>query len=121
MEWRCAFWIVCLIAFFDVAICATEKNDKEDEVDKNSVEYILQHPEHPDFYSVGWNDTDYKLIKATEDLVKKIMPIIIRQSSEITISGPCMAALFKMLLAFKKQKVWAYRCMYNSLLLVIYF
>lgn len=111
MEWKCAIWIVCIFAIFEVAICATEKNSKDDEVDKNSVEYILEHPEHPDFYAVGWNYTDYKLMKSTEDLVKKIMPMIIRQSSEITISGPCMAALFKMLLAFKKQTPWAYRRM----------
>lgn len=110
-KWKCAVWIVCIFAIFDVAICATEKNSKNDEEDKNSVEYILQHPEHPDYHAVGWNYTDYKLMKATEDLVIKLMPIIIRQSSEITISGPCMAALFKMLLAFRKQTFWAYRRM----------
>lgn len=114
MQWSAALGIVCLLAVFDVAISATGKNGTAEE-DTNSIEYILQHPEHPRFHPVAWNDTDYKLIKGTEDMIKKLMPMIVRQSSEINLSGPCMAALFKMILAIRKQRTWAYKRMYNIL------
>lgn len=107
MHWKVLLGLACLMVS---ALGLARSADGEE--DRNSMEYILSHPEHPDYYPVAWNDTDYKLIKATEDAVKKLMPMIVRQSSEINLSGPCMASLFKMILAIRKQKVWAYRRTY---------
>lgn len=111
MEWRVVLGIVVWQAITILAATPDQEKNGEVQEDTNSIEYILEHPEHPMFYPVAWNDSDYKMIKATEDMVKKIMPMVIRSSSEIDLSGPCMASLFKMILAIKKQKMWAYNSM----------
>lgn len=108
------FRAICLIALFSSNMAAKEKSKKEPQ-DKDSLEAILNNPDHPDFLYVSWNNSDYKVIDATNQMVKKMMAMVIRSSSDVEISGPCMSALFKLMQAIRKQNPWAYKCKYYIL------
>ncbi|KAG8178211.1 hypothetical protein JTE90_026979 [Oedothorax gibbosus] len=82
-----------------------EKRDEEmSEIDK-----ILEDPDHPDHIAAAWNATDHSFSKTVEQVMKKLMPMVIRSSSSVDLSGPCMAALFKMMLGIRQGKLWASR------------
>ncbi|KAG8178210.1 hypothetical protein JTE90_026978 [Oedothorax gibbosus] len=106
------FRIFCLVALFCSSMAAKKKPDKEPSI-KDSLEAILGNPDHPDFISVSWNNSDYKVTEANEQMMKKMMAMVIRQSSEIELSGPCMSALFKLMQAMRKQKLWATKRKYH--------
>ncbi|CAL1270723.1 unnamed protein product [Larinioides sclopetarius] len=74
----------------------------------SEIEKILENPDHPDYIYASWNNTDKKLTESTEQIMKKLMPMVIRSSSSVELSGPCMAAMFKMLMGMRQGKLWPF-------------
>ncbi|GFT33769.1 uncharacterized protein TNCV_4382841 [Trichonephila clavipes] len=72
------------------------------------MESILEDPDHPDYIYAKWNYSDHKLAESMEQMMKKLMPMVIRGSSSIELSGPCMGAMFKMFLGMRQGKLWPF-------------
>lgn len=102
------FFGLCLLFVGPGVSGSREKREEMSEIDK-----ILEDPDHPDHIAASWNATDHSFSKTVEQMMKKLMPMVIRSSSSIELSGPCMAALFKMMLGLRQGKLWAYRCKYS--------
>lgn len=106
---RVAACCIFFILFFSGESIAG-KVKRESEEDENSLEKIIDNPDHPNYVGANWNNSDNKLKEAVEQMMKRVMPMVIRSSSSVELSGKCMQALFKMMLAVRQSKLWAFRC-----------
>ncbi|GBM38014.1 hypothetical protein AVEN_206845-1 [Araneus ventricosus] len=104
-QWKVLLSAVFLATVFGTASATRAKRQSEE---MSEIEKILENPDHPDYIYASWNNTDKKLAESTEQIMKKLMPMVIRSSSSVELSGPCMAAMFKMLMGMRQGKLWPY-------------
>ncbi|KFM76134.1 Nose resistant to fluoxetine protein 6, partial [Stegodyphus mimosarum] len=104
-NWKVFFWAACFAIIFSMSDAKKVKREDED----NSMDKILNDPSHPDYISANWHNTDVKIAQGVEQMMKKLMPMVIRSSSSVDLSGPCMASLFKMMLGLRQSKTWAFK------------
>ncbi|XP_054720877.1 LOW QUALITY PROTEIN: nose resistant to fluoxetine protein 6-like [Uloborus diversus] len=105
--WKVLFAAFCLIS---TAVAVRDRRQNGEDSNENSVgDKPWENPDHPDYIAASWNYTDHKLAETVEQMMKRLMPTVIRSSSSVELSGPCMAALFKMMLGIRQGKLWANR------------
>ncbi|GIY04853.1 uncharacterized protein CDAR_224291 [Caerostris darwini] len=100
-----------LLALFQMNL-AGKGDEKSNKNNENSLEAIAQNPNHPDYVFVKWNNSDYLTKASVDQSIKKLMAFMIRENSDVKISGPCMSAFFRAFQAIRKQTPWAYARMY---------
>lgn len=54
-----------------------------------------------------FQDVESKMKGLIEDVIKKVLPYVIRSSADIRLSGRCMASIFKLVLGMQKLQEWA--------------
>ncbi|GFU30405.1 uncharacterized protein NPIL_512731 [Nephila pilipes] len=104
-QWKSVLFAAFLVSVIGSNAASRGKRQSEDAPD---IEKILEDPSHPDHIYARWNYTDHKLGSSIEQMMKKLMPMVIRGSSSIDLSGPCMAAMFKMFLGMRQGKLWPF-------------
>ena len=108
---RCNRVFACVILLiFVLGVTTQEKVKRQGENEEETYEKIMEDPDHQNYIEANWNFTDYKLNEMIEQMMKRLMPMMIRSSSSVELSGKCMQALFKMMLALRQNKLWATRC-----------
>lgn len=95
-----------------LGLSAASRTKRQDDEEDDTVAKVASSPDHPDFILANWNYTDHKFQETVEQMMKRMMPMVIRGSSSIELSGPCMQSLFKLMMGVRQSKVWAYRRKY---------
>ncbi|KFM61611.1 hypothetical protein X975_19597, partial [Stegodyphus mimosarum] len=54
-----------------------------------------------------FDEVETKMKGLIEDVIKKVLPYVIRSSADIRLSGRCMASIFKLVLGMQKLQEWA--------------
>lgn len=54
-----------------------------------------------------FQDVENKMKNLIDDVIKKVLPYVIRSSADIRLSGRCMASIFKLVLGMQKLQEWA--------------
>lgn len=103
----CAIFLLIFV-LGDIAAEKVKRQSEDEE--EETLEKIMDNPDHPDYILANWNYTDHKLNEMIEQMMKRLMPMVIRSSSSVELSGKCMQSLFKMMLAMRQNKPWATRC-----------
>ncbi|CAL1293051.1 unnamed protein product [Larinioides sclopetarius] len=54
-------------------------------------------------------EVEAKMKSLIDDVIKRVLPFVIRSSADIRLSGRCMASIFKMVIGMQKLQEWAIR------------
>lgn len=54
-----------------------------------------------------FQEVENKMKNLIDDVIKKVLPYVIRSSADIRLSGRCMASIFKLVLGMQKLQEWA--------------
>lgn len=103
----CAIFLLIFV-LGDVAAEKVKRQSEDEE--EPTMEKIMDSPDHPNYIEANWNNTEHKLNEVIQQMMKRLMPMVIRSSSSVELSGKCMQSLFKMMLALRQDKLWAARC-----------
>ena len=60
-----------------------------------------------------FQEVETKMKNLIDDVIKKVLPYVIRSSADIRLSGRCMASIFKLVLGMQKLQEWAIKSKSN--------
>ncbi|GIY04854.1 uncharacterized protein CDAR_232841 [Caerostris darwini] len=106
-QWKVVLFAAFLMSVFGTNVATRDKRQSDEEM-PSEIEKIMEDTDHPDFIFAHWNHTDKKLAQSIEQMMKKLMPMVIRGSSSVELSGPCMGAMFKMMMGMRQGKLWPF-------------
>lgn len=64
-----------------------------------------------------FQEVELKMKGLIDDVIKKVLPYVIRSSADIRLSGRCMASIFQLVLGMQKLQEWAIKSKTNVLLI----
>ncbi|XP_067126507.1 nose resistant to fluoxetine protein 6-like [Centruroides vittatus] len=101
--------ILTLFTIFSISLAIDEV--PEANYTKNEDDNTTENPEESTTVDVlkAWLNTERKAQENIEELVRKMLPMLIRGSAEVNISTPCQASILKLVFALRQNKPWAYR------------
>ncbi|GFR15109.1 nose resistant to fluoxetine protein 6 [Trichonephila clavata] len=56
-----------------------------------------------------FHEVEAKMKSLIDDVIKRVLPFVIRSSADIRLSGRCMASIFQMVIGMQKLQEWAVR------------
>ncbi|KAF8787890.1 hypothetical protein HNY73_009442 [Argiope bruennichi] len=102
-QWKVILSAVFLVIAYGTVSASRVKRQNEE---MSEIEKILENPISEKFLA-SWKNPGTKISKMSP-MMKKLMPMVIRSSSSVELSGPCMSAMFKMLMGMRQGKLWPY-------------